>query len=706
MDDLDTKLNEHYAGRVVRKDLLHQIKKGTNVPSFVLEFLLAKFCASDDPAAIETGKQAVIETLEQNYVRPDEANKAQSTVQREKKHRFIDKVHVRYVEKEKRHWAEMENFGSKRIAVPEKYYRENERILEGGIWAEVAVAHNDIEDDDYAFLIEDLKPIQLSRFELAQYLAGRGHFSRDEWIDAIIRTIGLESSRMSKRLKFHYLARLFPFVEANYNFIELGPRGTGKSYAFSEFSPYATLISGGQATTPILFYNNARERVGLVGFWDIVAFDEVAGIRIRDTDSVQVMKDYMANGRFSRGREVIANASLAFVGNIDYAIDQLVNSAHFDLFYPLPETFDLAVMDRFHTYLPGWEVPKNTSAALTPSYGFITYYLAEAFHHLFMHTNRYDWVNKSIRLGAAIEGRDEVAIKKTVCAFLKLLHPVGDPTSEELDEYVAYAVEGRRRVKEQMNKRKNDDEYRNINLSYFDRTGVERVVFCEESKGSQATLDPERKILEDSEEAMTRTSGKSKIKTVTARRVTVAPAAVPAPQATASELPVAKPAQSGEPGEQHFRMLYGSTGHTYETIFGPYLAGVKKVEIDDPYIRSVHQLANFTRFCELLVKRESVRSISLVTGFEDDRQKAEADEKLAQLGQSLVERDIKLTVTFDQRLHDREVRLDNGWRVKIGRGLDFYQPPESWYVIGSQDLELRPCLETMVDIYRMEKSKK
>ena len=702
MDALDTKLNQHYEGRVVRKDLLHQIKKGTNVPSFVLEFLLAKFCASDDPEAVKAGKQAVIETLEQNYVRPDESNKAQSTVQREKRHRFIDKVHVRYVEKEKRHWAEMENFGSKRIAIAEKYYRENDRILEGGIWAEVTVAHNDIEDDDYAFLIEELKPIQLSRFELSHYLAGRQPFSRDEWIDAIIRTIGLEPAKMTKRLKFHYLARLFPFVEPNYNFIELGPRGTGKSYAFSEFSPYATLISGGQATTPILFYNNARERVGLVGFWDIVAFDEVAGIRIRDTDSVQIMKDYMANGRFSRGREVIANASLAFVGNIDYSVDQLVNSSYYDLFYPLPETFDLAVMDRFYNYLPGWEIPKNTSAALTPSYGFITDYLAEAFHHLFMHTNRYDWVNRNIRLGAAIEGRDEVAIKKTVCAFLKLLHPVGDPTPEELDEYVEYAVEGRRRVKEQMNKRKNDDEYRRINLSFFDSSKAERVVFCQESKGSQATLEPVRKVIQEAEAPVSRATGKSRIKTVVAKKVTKPPAPEATATPTAATAPVDSPApgREVEPRERHYRILYGSTGHTYETIFGPYLTGVRRVEIDDPYMRNTHQLANFTRFCELLVKVDSVREVKLRTGFEDDRQKAEASEKLGQLGQSLVERDIKLSITFDMGLHDREVRLDNGWRIKIGRGLDFYQPPENWYAVGSQDMELRPCLETMVDVFR------
>jgi ATP-dependent Lon protease len=455
-----------------------------------------------------------------------------------------------------------------------------------------------------------------------------------------------------------------------------------------------------------LFYNNARSKVGLVGFWDIVAFDEVAGIRIRDQDSIQIMKDYMANGRFSRGVEVIANASLAFVGNIDYAIAQLVNSSHFDLFYPLPDTFDLAVMDRFYTYLPGWEVPKNNSEALTGSYGFITDYLAEAFHHLFMHTNRYDWVNKHVRLGSAIEGRDEVAIKKTLCAMLKLLHPTGEPMPEELDEYVEYAVEGRRRVKEQLNKRKSDDEYARINLSYFDHTGTERVVFCEESKGSQATLVPKRKVIDELAAAGRRgRSEKERIATSLkpAEEAAVLSAASPpvrgqAPAAGAVGAPAPAPAQLQE---QHYKILYGSTGYTYERIFGSYLLDAKGVEVEDPYIRSTHQLANFIRFCELLVKVGTVREVRLITGFDSEEQRKDAKEKLDNLAQSLLERDIKLVVAFKEKAHDREVRLDNGWRVKIGRGLDIYQPPENWFVIGANDLELRPCLETMVDVFRV-----
>ncbi|MGV8671304.1 BREX system Lon protease-like protein BrxL, partial [Pseudomonas aeruginosa] len=495
MDELDQKLNATFDGKVLRKDLLHRIKKGTNVPTFVLEFLLAKYCASNDQAEMDAGMEAVLSSLQENYVRPDEANAAQSKVATKGKHRFIDKVHVRYVEKEKRHWASLENFNSQRIAIGEKFYRDNDRLLEGGIWAEVTLAHNDIDEDDYAFSIEDLRPIQLTRFDFDRYAEGRAAFTRDEWIAAVLRSVGLEPSKLSRRVQMHFIARLAALVEPNFNYIELGPRGTGKSYFFSEFSPYATLISGGQATKATLFYNNARRKEGLVGFWDTVAFDEVGGIKVREPDTIQIMKDFMANGRFSRGAEVIADASLSFVGNIDVSVQQVVNSNEHDLFQPLPPELDLAVMDRFAAYIPGWEMPKNSSEFLTSNYGFITDYLAEAFHYQFKHTNRYEEVSKRIRLGKSIEGRDEKGIKKTVCAFLKVLHPNGPPTDEEFEEYVAYATECRRRVKEQMNKRKPDDEFARINLSYFKASGEEVVVFCPESKDAPATQEPARRRL-------------------------------------------------------------------------------------------------------------------------------------------------------------------------------------------------------------------
>ena len=690
MDELDLKLNELYPGKVVRKDLLHRVKKGTNVPTFVLEFLLARYCASDEPAEIQAGIEAVLATLHENYVRPDEANAAQSRVATKGKHRFIDKIHVSYVEREKRHWAALENFNSQRVAIAEKFYRDHDRILEGGIWAEATVAFNEMDEDDYAFYIEDLRPIQLSRFDFDGYAEGRSHFSRDQWLDVVLRSVGLEPTKLSPRLKLHFIARLAALVEPNFNFIELGPRGTGKSYFYSEFSPYSTLISGGQATKATLFYNNARRRMGLVGFWDTIAFDEVAGIKIRDPDAIQIMKDFLANGRFSRGVEVVADASMCFVGNIDHSIQQIVNSTEYDLFLPLPKELDLAVMDRLACYLPGWEMPKNSTEFLTNNYGFITDYLAEAFHYQFSHTNRYDEVTKRIRLGTAIEGRDEKGIKKTVCAFLKILHPDGPPSDAEFEDYVRYAVECRRRVKEQMNKRKPDDEFANIDLSYFDANGREAVVSCPESINATATLEPIRKSLS------VPAAVASKKPKAAPPKAKPEPAAEP-PADSATPPPPEPPA---EPQEQHFTIRYGETGHSFETIVGPYLGGAKEIIIEDPYVRITHQVQNLVRFCEAVVKLSSVRKIRLVTSYDNQEQLTDVQQKFEELKQSLLESDVEFDVKLNSNMHDREIRIDNGWVVKIGRGLDFFQKPNSWFDIGVNDLTLRKCLETKVDIYK------
>ena len=692
MDPLDTKLLETFSGKVVRKDLLHRIKKGTNVPTFVLEFLLARYCASDEPTEIQAGLEAVLATLHDNYVRADEANTAQSKVATKGKHKFIDKVHVKYVEKEKRHWAALENFNSQRIAIADKFYRDNDRLLEGGIWAEVTLAYNEIEDDDYAFYIEELRPIQLTRFDFEQYMEGRRAFTRDEWMDAILRSVGLEPAKLTPRVKLHFILRLAPLAEPNFNFIELGPRGTGKSYFFSEFSPYSTLVSGGQATKATLFYNNARGRIGLVGFWDTVAFDEVAGIRIKDPDTIQIMKDYLANGRFSRGVEVIADASMVFVGNIDHSIEQIVNSPRFDLFMPLPKEFDLAVMDRFACYLPGWEMLKNSSEYLTDRYGFITDYLCEAFHHQFSKTNRYEETSKRIRLGKSVEGRDEKGIKKTVCAFLKILHPDGPPSDAEFEEYVAYAVEGRRRVKEQMNKRKPDDEFAKINLSYFTADGKEVIVYCPESKNALATQQPQRTSLSLTIGETTETIAAPVPKAVA--ETPAASVAVPEP------IPAAASADAAV--EQHFTIYYGDTGHSYESLMAPYFRGASVVVVEDPYIRVTHQVQNFVRFCEAVVKHSAVKIIRLITSYDDSTQLTDVQSKWAELKQSLLEIDVELDIQINEKLHDREIRIDNGWTIKIGRGLDFYQKPTGWFEIGVNDLSLRKCLETKVDIFHVE----
>jgi len=693
--DLDRKLNEVFLGKVVRKDLLLHVKKGTNVPSFVLEFLLARYCASDDPREIQDGMEAVLETIQKNYVRPDESNKAQMLVQQRGKHTFIDKIHVKYFEKEKRPWARMENFNSSRIAINDRFYKaENERIFEGGIWAECTVAHNDVEDDDYAFYIEQLKPIQLSRFDFEAFAEGRRQFTRDEWLDVLIRSFGMEPGWMSQRLKFHYLARLAPLVESNFNFIELGPRGNGKSYTFSEFSPYATLL-GAPTSAATLWWNNRRNQVGLIGFWDVVAFDEVGeGVVVRDKETFQIMKQYMANGNFTRSTTVTANASLAFVGNIDDSVEAIVNSPEHTLFKPLHPVFDLAILDRFHTFVPGWEIPKNKDENLTRNYGLIIEYLAEAFHHLARRTNRFAQVKAQCQLGPGYDQRDQTAVLKTVCAFVKMLHPGNEPSREEVNEYLAYAIEGRRRVKEQLNKKKPDDEFASINLGYFDPDGNLITVFCPESWAAAATQSPNRRSAE---------AGGEEHPQADAHMSTPVEDAPPREESTTeTAAPVEEPAPSAhEPKERHYRIHYGAIGFSYESIFGDYLSGCEEIVVEDPYIRHHHQIINFLRFCETVVRIGKPKRIKLITKFDTQFEKDDAIPKLLSIVESLRQYDVELEVRESTTLHDRVVKLSNGWEIKIGRGFDIYQKPDDWLQIGANDLDLRPCLETNVDVIRL-----
>lgn len=703
MDALDIKLNKFYAGKVVRKDLVHDIKKAANVPSFVLEFLLAKYCATDDPDEIIAGKRAVLEVIEKNYVRPDEANKAQSTVQQRGRHKFIDRVHVKYKESEKRHWAEMENFGSNRIAINEKFYKDNEKLLEGGVWAEVTVGYNEIEDDDYAFYIEDLRAIQLSRFDFERFLEGRRNFSTEEWINVVLRSVGINPEVIDNlpreyigrvpdgnRLKFHFLARLIPLVQANYNFIELGPRGTGKSHFYSEFSPYCTLISGGKASTATLLYNNARQKVGLVGYWDTIGFDEVGNLKIKDTDTIQIMKDYMAKGRFSRGREVIANASFAFVGNIDHSIEQVVRSSDHSLFLTLPKSFDFAIQDRFFYYLPGWEIPKMDPRWFASNYGLITDYFAEAFHYMFKNNSAYSNIlTKKMKLGTNVEGRDDLAIQRTTMGLLKIIHPDADPTDEEFEEILEYAIEGRRRVKEQMDKMKEDDEYSRVDLSYINAAGVEKIVYCPESKDVLRGKSPRQGqnswMGEDNGPDLKQNSKYDQLSVAQSDDII----------------------KVREPIEKHLKIYYGDIGYSYEDVFKDYLIGAKSVRIQDPYIRQKHQIGNFLKLAELLVKIGDCNKIHLVTSADDPEQQGENQNYFEQIANSLFENDIEFTFEFSDTIHDRQMETSNSWRIVLGRGLDYFQSLSgNYFQIGVNDQSLRPCLETEFHFIRDDQVKK
>ncbi len=714
MDALDIKLNEAFPGKVVRKDLLHEIKRAVNVPSFVLEFLLSRYCASEDPEEIEEGKKAVLQTIEKCYVRPDESNKAQAIVEQKKRHKFIDKIHVKYVEREKRYWAEMENFASKRIAINPCFYQENEKLLESGIWAEITLAYNEVEEDDYAFFIEDLRPIQIAHFDADKFFRGRERFTTDEWIDVLIRSIGinpdwlaersrhLTRDRNGRRLKFHILSRFLPLVQSNYNSIELGGRSTGKSYFYSEFSPYSTLLSGGQASTATLLYNNQRKQVGAVGYWDNVAFDEVAKMKIKDADTVQIMKDYMANGRFSRGREVTGYASFSFVGNFDLNIPQIVNNYDKDLLVTLPEAFDLAVIDRVYNYIPGWEIPKIDDSAYNNNFGLITDYMSEALHYLFVHDSDYvGVVNARLKKGDNIEGRDNRALQKTISGFIKLLFPTGQPTDEEFDEIVEYAIEGRRRVKEQLNKRKPDEEYARINMSYINKDGNKVVVYCPESKYSRATQNPRK---DPSVSVLTKNNeepegGKTTIATVETVETS---ATVVSQTVVQPAIPVSN--ENLLPKEKTVDVQYGDTGYSYDDLFADYLRGAKIVQLEEPYLSHGYQVTNLVRFIELLVKIGDCLIFKLITKLGDtEEDSVYIKDSLQGIKETLADMEgnnMTMEYEFDENSHDRYIRTSNDWDITLGRGLHFYQnlnpnkDSRNYFQMGTYDLSLRPCLKT------------
>ena len=711
MNALDIKLNEAFPGKVVRKDLLHEIKRAVNVPSFVLEFLLSRYCASEDPEEIEEGKKAVLQTIEKCYVRPDESNKAQAIVEQKKRHKFIDKIHVKYVEREKRYWAEMENFASKRIAINSNFYQQNEKLLESGIWAEVTLAYNEVEEDDYAFFIEDLRPIQIAHFDEQKFFRGRERFTTDEWIDVLIRSIGIDPNWLAersrklngdkngRRLKFHILSRFLPLVQSNYNSIELGGRSTGKSYFYSEFSPYSTLLSGGQASTATLLYNNQRKQVGAVGFWDNVAFDEVAKMKIKDADTVQIMKDYMANGRFSRGREVTGYASFSFVGNFDLNIPRIVNSYDHDLLVTLPEAFDLAVIDRIYNYIPGWEIPKIDDSAYNNNFGLITDYMSEALHYLFVHDSDYvGVVNSRLKKGDNIEGRDNRALQKTISGFIKLLFPTGQPTDEEFDEIVEYAIEGRRRVKEQLNKRKPDEEYARINMSYINKDGQKVVVYCQESKYSIATQNPRK---DANVHVLTEPAHDNVVTTPVIANVE--PGITPI-HVKSDIVPASDTVEDGSLKEKTVDVQYGDTGYGYDDLFAEYLKGASIVMLEEPYLTHGFQMTNLVRFVELLVKIGDCKVFRLVTKpGETPEDSTLISDSLQRLKNTLDDMDdVSMTFEyeFDENSHDRYIRTSNNWDITLGRGLHFYQnlnpnkDSRNFFQMGTYDLSLRPCLKT------------
>ena len=484
---LKNKLRMYFDGKIVRKDLTKKIKEGANVPVYVLEFLLGQYCSSDDPEIIEQGVANVKHILSDNFVRPDEAQKILSILRQRGSHTVIDMITVSLDIKNDCYKAEFSNLGIKDIPISEEYPTQYDRLLCGGIWCIVRLEYEYIEEDKKASPIHivRLDPIQMPHIDIDELKEGRKAFTKDEWIDVLLRSIGMEPDVLSYREKWLLLTRMLPLIENNFNLCELGPRSTGKSHLYKEISPNSILVSGGQTTVANLFYNMARKTVGLVGLWDCVAFDEVAGIRFKDKDGIQIMKDYMASGSFARGKEEkAASASMVFVGNINQSVDVLLKTS--SLFDPFPPEMgtDTAFLDRMHCYLPGWEVPKFRPEYFTDDYGFITDYLAEFVREL--RKEQYgDALDKYFRLGKNLNQRDTIAVRKMVGGFVKLLYPDGVFTKEDIEEILIISLEMRRRVKEQL-KKLGGMEFYDVNFSYIDNdTFEEHYVSVQEQGGGK-----------------------------------------------------------------------------------------------------------------------------------------------------------------------------------------------------------------------------
>ena len=484
---IDRKLRQFFDGKIVRKDLTKKIKEGANVPVYVLEFLLGQYCSSDDPEVIETGVENVKRILADNYVRPDEAQKILSMLRQRGMHTVIDKITVNLNMKKDTYEAEFSNLGIKNIPISEEYPAKFDRLLCGGIWCIVQLEYEFLEEEKNAppIRIRKLTPIQMPHVDIEELKAGRKNFTEEEWLEVMLRSCGYEPDKLNDRERWLLLARMLPLVENNFNLCELGPRSTGKSHIYKEISPNSILVSGGQTTVANLFYNMGRKTVGLVGLWDCVAFDEVAGINFKDKDGIQIMKDYMASGSFARGKEEkAATASMVFVGNINQSVDVLLKTS--SLFDPFPPEMgmDTAFLDRMHCYIPGWEIPKFRPEHFTNDYGFITDYLAAFIREL--RKEQYgDALDKYFRLGKNLNQRDTIAVRKMVGGMIKLLYPDGVFTKEQLEEILKFALEMRRRVKEQL-KKLGGMEFYDVNFSYIDNdTFEEHFVSVPEQGGGK-----------------------------------------------------------------------------------------------------------------------------------------------------------------------------------------------------------------------------
>lgn len=672
MNELDQKINTHFPGLVVRKDLVKTVKGNAIVPSYVLEYLLGQYCATSDEPTIQTGIKTVKEILAKHYVHRNEAGLVRSNIKEKGRYKVIDKISVDLNDKKDVYQAQFSNLGIKEVLVDSGTVKKHPKLLVGGVWCIADLEYEFTEDKSSSpWILSTLKPIQLSHFDFDGYVEARAQFTTDEWIDLLVQSIGFNPEMFGKRSKLTQLVRLIPFCERNYNLIELGPKGTGKSHIFSEFSPHGILISGGEVTVPKLFVNNSSGKIGLVGYWDCVAFDEFAGKQKRvDKALVDIMKNYMANKSFSRGVETLgAEASMVFVGNTQHTVPYMLK--HSDLFCELPDKFyDSAFLDRIHFYIPGWEVDIIRGEMFSSGYGFVVDYLAEILRSLRNHdySDRY---KEHFSLSSDISTRDRDGINKTFSGLMKILFPHGGATKEEIEELLRFAIEGRKRVKDQL--MRIDSTYGHVRFTYLGTDGQAKPVTTLEEEEYPSCY---HKTIAEGENGET----------------------LEAAQA-GSLLAPSEPVAPAEPvlKEKHLTFQENQKGLSFDTLLGPYLKGATAITVTDPYVRLFYQMRNFMEFLETVVKHKAPDeevSVHLLTT-EDEFKGEQQKENFEKMKESASAVGVNFSWEFDGTgtIHARHIVTDHGWKISLDRGLDIFQRYElnDTFTFANRLQQYRPC---------------
>lgn len=665
---LDRKINAHFAGVVVRKDLVKAVKGNAIVPSYVLEYLLGQYAASDDEATIQAGIDAVRQILADHYVHRNQSELVKSTIKERGRYKIIDRVTVTLNDKDDVYEATFANLGIKQVIVEPATITAHPKLLVGGVWCicDIEYFHSD-NAKVVPWILGSIKPIQLSSFDFDSYLAARQEFTTDEWIDLLIQSIGFNPELFGRRAKLIQLVRLIPFVERNYNLVELGPKGTGKSHIFSEFSPHGMLISGGEVTVPKLFVNNSNGRIGLVGYWDVVAFDEFAGKKKRtDKALVDIMKNYMANKSFSRGVETLgAEASMVFVGNTSHNVPYMLK--HSDLFDELPESYhDSAYLDRLHYYIPGWEVDAIRGEMFSDGYGFVVDYFAEILKSM-RDADFSDHYQQHFTLGSDISTRDRDGIHKTFSGLMKILYPHREASKEQIEEVLRFAIEGRKRVKDQI--LRIDTTMTEVRFGYLDKAGEWHGVTTLEEEEYPAYYHRRQSEDTTTEDSSAVETTKHEIATATA------------------------PSEPDPLFEGHREYQENQRGVSYETMLLPYLRGAVEITIVDPYIRAPHQGRNLVDLLALLASaKDPADEISVTLVTKEDKPEYEQQQllMLKAIQDGAAPAGIQFNVQWDSSIHDRSIRSNTGWKILLGRGLDIFQKGSgSQFDIGARRQEFR-----------------